>query len=151
MQRTITGLILGAVACASLPAAPVRADDKTVLTESIGALSAAYLYTTHQLVGMLSDAKAKGLYDEKTSLTELGKIFGLLNAMEAQFGKLAKALTDKEEKAFLDAIAEANGLLKKQAEALKGLWEGDKTKADDFVQSRAAAWKKISAILGIKE
>jgi len=150
MKRTM-GLGAALLGLALFVSAPVRAADDDAKMTAIGGLSASFLVQTYLNIGLLADASVKKDADMEQQEGVLTTVQELLNKTEKQLDELMNTEMSDDDKVTLKKIKSCYALLDEQISALHTFW---KDKSDEngkaFDQARKAAWKKISATLGIK-
>lgn len=121
-------------------------DDTSASLTTLGVVSTAYFYQAHLTIGLLADAREKGLYSrEKCSQLQQVNI-QLLDLTQKQFNDLAK----KEELSANDAKAikefgRLSELLRKEAQAIDTYW---KSESDQDFKKYTAAHDQASKSMG---
>lgn len=124
---------------------------QTTLLESVGALSGAFLYQTNMIVGLICDAKAKGIYDDETAHAVLGNAINICTTVDKQWEALHGSGLSDEDKNFLAQMGATGDLVKKEGEELKAFWETkDAAHGKAYEEARKQATEKINQVLGIK-
>lgn len=125
--------------------------DNTALLQSVGGLSAAFVYQTQQSIGMLHDAKEKELYEEKACLQMLQVTINLIGVVDKQLTALGKTDLDDADKKSIAQFHTINKLLQRQGEALKSYWDADEDEhKEKYLDYRKKCEAKINEALGIK-
>lgn len=144
-------LSLVVAGCLFRPAPAVSDDDNTPLLEAVGGLSAAFVYQTHQTIGMLSDAKDEELYDEKVCFQKLQVTINLIAVVDKQLTALGKTEIDEADKKTIALFHTINKLLQRQGESLKMYWDADEEEhLEKYNDYRQRCEAKINEALGIK-
>ena len=132
----------------------VRADAETegALLRALGGATAAYLYETHQKIGIIVDARSKKSYDQATCDREIQVSINVLKVIDKQMGELLKSeLADSEKKTVRQVKSIISGQLK-SAEALKSYWENrDPDDLDTYKVNRVESWKELKKLMGLKD
>jgi hypothetical protein len=149
----VAGIISGVLFTTSAPAqdkAP-KNEKEPILLQSLGALTGIYLYQTHTALGMIHDAKAKGIYDDKTAKQQLVTLINMANLVDKQLEAAGQSGIQKDDQTVIAIFRMVNGQLQKEAFLLKTLWESKSKKdAEAFVKQRGETFAKIANLLGIK-
>ena len=134
--------------------APARADAETegALLRALGGATAAYLYETHQKVGIIADARTKKVYDLETCEKEIQVTVNILKVVDKQMADLLKSdLADAEKK----TVRTVKAIISKQikaAEGLKSYWDSkDNDDLDTYKTNREEAWTELKKLMGLKE
>jgi len=128
-----------------------NAAERRQFLETIGALIAAHCYQTYFNIGLLSDGRAKGIYNDKDALKVLDSILSILATVEQKLTALDKLTLEKEDRASLAQMRELSALLRRQAHDLDALWEnGREEDAARYESTRKDAWAAISKLLGVR-
>ncbi|MFT5432150.1 MAG: hypothetical protein ACI9OJ_002848 [Myxococcota bacterium] len=149
MQFAARSLIVFAVLAAA-PFAQAQQKNNPFL-ESLGALAAAQLYTTHAYIGVTGDAFVAKAYKAKQVRAQMTETAGMIDNVSRYLVKAAGEHITPEDKLFLQEAVGIFGLLKQQALALKSYaGTGQKTDAEAYQAQRQAAWSRIKKLLNIK-
>ncbi len=145
-----------AVDSAKVDAAPAtdplarNAEERRQLLETLGTLTTAHFYQTYLNIGLLADAKAKGLYPGKDAPKVLDSVLALHKAVDRKLAALDKIDLDKEDRASLEQMRLLSGLLRKQAKELQTFWDTDKDEdAANYESVRKDTWASLSKLMGI--
>ena len=134
---------------AEQPAAP-PAEPRAQLTETVGLLSGLYLYQTYLNIGLLADAKAERVYDEKAARAVLATVVTPLDAVDKQLAKvgaLARTEADRQAAARLRQLV---GALRQQGQQLLTFWDsGNPADGARYEATRQGVWKQLNALLGL--
>lgn len=154
-------LLLGCAAALALATTRPRADDakppeKPKALDAVLRITAAsvgaYLYEAHQKIGLLGDARAKGVYTADVAAKELAVSVGLLKLVDAQLAALDKADIAAAEKKVMAEARQVIALQLESAEGLRKFWKNDdKEAAAAYTKNRDAAWVKLQAFLRVKK
>jgi hypothetical protein len=126
-----------------------KADRETTLVENLGVLAGVHLYQTHANIGLINDARAKGVYDDKVARQHLLTALNLIALVDTRLDTLSKTNIPKDDQTAFQKMRRLNGLLRKQAETLKAFWDSkDKKDLEAFVKVRAETSAKIGELLG---
>ncbi len=108
----------------------------------------AYLTQADLSIGILSDAALKGVYEKETALQVVAMHGRWAGETQKKLTAIAKDAEDDDAES-IKRMAKIAGLVKKQADALKALLEGEKSEAPDlanaFTESRQATSKELAA------
>ncbi len=148
----VAGICLAVVASSGLRAEneKEKEEEEASMPGVIGGLGIAYLFETQQSLGMLGDAKAKGVYDTETATSLVKQTIGL----SANVAKQLEALADSEKLEEADAkvvreFAAISLMLKEQGETLEKFWKkSDAKTAKHWDKLREETRKRILAIVG---
>ncbi|HYV34459.1 MAG TPA: hypothetical protein VE988_02070, partial [Gemmataceae bacterium] len=134
-----------APATVSNDASPKTPNDR--MLETLGSLSAAHLYQSYLNIGMLADAVEKEGYSQEQANNMLATVVSLMNVVDKQLDKLAKADLGAEEKNDVERIRELSGLLRVQVAALRAYWlTGQQEQATRYQAAREKAWTALSEV-----
>ncbi|HEV3144758.1 MAG TPA: hypothetical protein VGZ47_12785 [Gemmataceae bacterium] len=141
---------VGEPADASKPAELPK--DRRVLLETIGALNASHSYQTYLNIGMIADAKAKGVYSEKDAYKLLDSVLSLLDSVDGKMSELAKLEFDAGDRDTLEQMRKLSKLLREQGKALQTAWDtGRDDDAVKYENIRKDSWTAISKLLGLSK
>jgi len=131
---------------------PTKADPgRRELLETVGALSAAHLYQTYINIGVIADAKAEELYEEKQARELLGTLDTLMDTVDRNLAKVAAGKLDKDDRESLQSIRKTAALLRRASTELRDAWAGkDRTAAAKYEKSRKEAWTAIAELLELE-
>jgi hypothetical protein len=118
---------------------------------SVGALGASNLYMSYMAIGAVTDAHAYGAYEDAAAV-ELVKSFArfVLGSRESLNVLQASSELSEADENFVIEMIEILDLLLKESEAyLRYMDTGERSWADKFDESRAAAWEKIITLTGV--
>jgi hypothetical protein len=156
-MRAVRPTICWAASALSLLAWPAlartaeKAGKEGVLVESLGALTGVHLYQAHANLGILNDARAKGVYRDKVARQHLLTALNLIGLVDKQLAAVGKAAIPADDRKGFEAMRRLNGMLRRQAEALKAFWDSkDKKDLQRFLKLRAETSTRIADLLGIK-
>jgi hypothetical protein len=137
-------------AAAAAPERPATTDERRQLLETVGSLTVAHCYQAYVNIGLLADAKAKGIYAQKDAGKVLDSVLALLDSVDHKLAALDKLELDKQDRASLDQMRVISTLLHQQGQELQAFWE---TGADDsaarYEDVRKDSWAAISRLTGI--
>lgn len=142
----VAGLVVSPVCGADDDEEDDEAD--IVSMNTIGAVSAAYLYQAHLTIGLLADAQAKGLYP-KEKCSQLQEVnIQLLDITQKQFSDLVKkGDLDPADAKVVKEFGKLSGLLRKEAAAVDAYWKsGSDEDLQKYTQAREAAKKHIGKL-----
>ncbi|MGC3971518.1 MAG: hypothetical protein QM775_30500 [Pirellulales bacterium] len=147
-QWGLRGLLVVALAVVSSVPSAARADEEEdPFYEGFFSGYFIYLRQADLSVGIFSDAALKDVYDKDTSLTVAKMHAGGAAGVEKELTKIAKSdAVEKEDAAVIKKMAVVAGLVKKQAETLHALLEGDKSQAAAFTEARGETSKVLAAL-----
>ncbi|MFL5243945.1 MAG: hypothetical protein ACJ8FY_17730 [Gemmataceae bacterium] len=127
-----------------------HAEERRQLLETLGALSTAHFYQTYLNIGLLADAKAKGLYSPKDAFKVLDSVLALHKSVDRKLAALDKIDLDREDRASLEQMSRLSALLRKQAKNLQIFWDTDKDEDAALYESvRKETWASLSKLMGI--
>jgi len=141
--------VLAAVALVVSPARGAEDEDEAdiVWMSTIGVVSTAYLYQTHLSVGLLVDAREKGLYP-KDKCSQLQQVNSqLLDAAQKQFSDMLKKgdLTNKDAK-LIKELGKLGDLVRKEIQAIEAYWKsGTQDDLKKYAEAREHASKSLSS------
>jgi hypothetical protein len=128
---------------------PGGGHDRRRLLETVGVLTAAHCYQTYLGLGLLADAKDKGVYSGKEAYKLLDSVLGLVDSVAQKLAGLNRIDLDKEDQDSLEQMRVLSGLLRQQAKALAGFWDSGKEEdAARYESVRKDAWAAISRLTG---
>ena len=137
--------------CASMLVSLTAHAEKNPFMESIGALTAAQLYTNHAYIGVTGDAFIAKAYKAKQVRALMTETAGMIDNVSRFLTTVADGNITADDKKFLQEAVAIFGLLKAQALALKSYaGTGQKSDADAYQTSRKAAWARVKVLLNIK-
>ena len=132
------------------PAVRAADDAQDALLRALGGATAAYLYETHQKVGILADARTKKLYDKDTCDKEIGVSINILKVVDKQMADLLDAGIPASEKKTVKSIRTIISKQIKSAEGLKTYWGSkDSDDLDTYQTNRDAAWEELRKLMGL--
>lgn len=133
---------------AGKPAEPAK--DRRLMLEAIGTLTASHCYQTYLNIGMIADAKAKGLYSEKDAYKLLDSVLSLLDSVDSKLADLAKLEFEASDRDTLDQMRKLSKLLREQGKTLQTAWNtGREEDTGKYENIRKDSWAAISKLLGI--
>lgn len=146
-------LVLFSMAAISLSSHSQNCEEREAnLLNTLGGMSAGFLYNTYVSIGSLSDGYAKDVYskdlinslvEEQTQLIENVRI--MLNDLLVK-----KSLISDDDQKFVKQTMEIMNGLKEQARFLKEIANTNETaKKDAYQKQRQDNWKKISKLMGL--
>jgi hypothetical protein len=152
MMRSNWVRSVAAATLAALVVLPARGGEKknedqadvTWMT-TIGIVSTAYFYQTHLSIGLLVDAREKGLYP-KDKCSQLQQVNSqLLDATKKQLNEMLEKgdLTAKDAMAIKE-LRKLSELLQKECQAIEAYW---KSESDEDLKNYAAARERVSKSL----
>jgi hypothetical protein len=125
------------------------ADPASVQLEAIGGLSAVNAQHTYLLIGVLSDAYVKGVYEGKQVRTMAGGVVQQLATVSDMLEKVQDGELSDEDDEYVDKIVEIYGLLQDQAKALAKYTEDPgEAEGKAFEKFRKASLEAIEKLLG---
>jgi hypothetical protein len=134
------------------PPLAAPADPHVQIDETIGLLSGLYLYQTYLNIGLLADAKAEKLYEERTTRAVLATVLNPLDAVDKRFariGAMPQADADREVGQQMRVVV---GLLRRQGQQLIAYWDsGNPTDGARYEATRQEAWQHLNAVLGMEK
>jgi hypothetical protein len=146
MRATVIAALAGVLLLT--PAAP--ADDAN-LREAVGTFAGLNLYQTYLNIGLIADAKAEGVYEEKQARELLDSVLKPVDDLSARLARLARD-APKEDREGMEECRRLYGLLQKQGKALQAVWSsGKKEDAEAYDVARKQAWEGISKLLKLDE
>ena len=129
---------------------PPTAEERRLLLEILGALTAANYYQTYLNLGLLADGKVKGAYTDKDASKVLDSILSLIDSVDRKLAALAKINLDKEDRLSLEQMRALSSLLRQQGKELQAFWDSGKDEdAARYESARKDSWAAISKLLGI--
>lgn len=139
-----------------LPAAPGKPGDEVdaaaAQLEAIGGLSAVNAQHTYLLIGVLSDAYVKGVYDDKQVRTMAQGVVQQLATISDMLEKVQDGDLSDEDDEFVDRIVEIYGLLQDEAKSLTKYTEDQgEAEGQAFEKARKAALEAIEKLLGTEK
>jgi hypothetical protein len=140
-----------ATPASKISAAPKIPDDRRLLLETIGALTASHSYQTYLNIGLIADGKTKGNYSERDANKILDSVISLLDTVDRKLADLAKLDLEKEDRISLDQMRRLSALLRQQGKVLQTYWDtGRDDDAAKYENARKDSWAVIGKILGIE-
>ncbi len=130
---------------------PRAAGSFSVLTETIGMLSAVQLYQTHLNIGILANLRLNGPYTAGELAKLLASVVSQMDQFDRQLEKVAmvKELND-EDVVTLTQVRRIASLLREQGKSLQAFWAtGVEDHGKRYEESRQAAWKELDDLLGL--
>ena len=143
-----------AVVVVGLVSPRARADAKTegALLRALGGATAAYLYETHQKIGIIVDARNKKTYDQATCDREIQVSINVLKVIDKQMAELLKSNLEDSEKKTVRQVKSIISNQLKSAEALKSYWVNrDPDDLDTYKVNRMESWKELKKLMGLKD
>lgn len=142
-----------------LPAAPDQnkapekeTDQAAAQLEAIGGLSAVNAQHTFLLIGVLSDAYVKQVYEAKQIRTMAAGVVQQLATVSDMLEKVQDGELSDEDDEYVDKIVEIYGLLQDQAKALSKYTENPgEAEGQSFEKSRKASLTAIEKLLGTEK
>ncbi len=127
-------------------------NDKTVVLETLGVLSAVTVYNTYLAIGAVADGYGT-TYEAEYAISLMNEQSSFLSKTQEQLDALvATKFLDENDKDFVKRTSECVNYLRNQAEAMA---KYAKTEAqadlDSYNFYRDRAWKLIEDLLGLKE
>lgn len=133
-------------------AAEKETDAAAAQLEAIGGLSAVNAQHTFLLIGVLSDAYVKQVYEAKQIRTMAASIVQQLGTVSDMLEKVQDGELSDEDDEYVDKIVEIYGLLQDQAKALSRYTENPgEAEGQAFEKSRKASLAAIEKVLGTEE
>lgn len=122
-----------------------KVDIDAARLEAIGGLSAVNAQHTYLLIGVISDAHVKGVYQGRQVRTLMKGVIQQIGSLSGMLNKLRDGNLGEEDDEYIDQIVEIHSLLQAQARALSGFAaEPVEDKADAFEAARQASLKALN-------
>ncbi len=133
------------------PPAPLPAkEERVLLLQTVGLLSAAQVYQAYLNIGFLADGKANGTYEEKDIQQIMASVSNLLSATDKQLDQFAKVEMSRADRDGMERIRKLSALVRQQGEELQAFWKtGDKERGVKYEKLRQEAWVGISDLLSL--
>jgi hypothetical protein len=126
------------------------ADERRRLLETVGSLAVAHCYQSYVNIGLLADARAKGLYAQKDAAKVLDSVLALLDSVDRKLAALDNLDLDKQDRSSLDQMRVISTLLHQQGQELQVFWDsGADENAARYEDVRKDSWAAISRLTGI--
>lgn len=123
------------------------------LLESIGSLSAVYVYNTFTAIGSITDGYLKDAYKADFAVSILDEQENMLTVIIENMEGLVrdKSLKSQDDINYVKELSVLMKGLKKQSSLGRDFIKTAKTEiSQEFEKQRKANWKKISDLLGIE-
>jgi hypothetical protein len=147
-------LLLSLVAACIFASAPFcRAEEDTVLLNTLGYTTGQSVLLTHMAVGTLADAFVAKTYKSGEATNFVTTYINITSGMKEQMNKLLDADTlSKEDAKFVRNTVEVLDLVLQESRALKAfVSSGDDSDAQAYDKARKKALKEIKTLLGMKD
>ena len=120
---------------------------------SVGALTAAYMYTAYLAIGAIADSHYYEVYDDETTVQLMGNIKGFAGAANESLQLLVESdLLSPEDFSYVNELISTLRLLFQEAESYQSYIEtGEERYAAIYDSFRENAWSKIAVLLEIEE
>ena len=130
--------------------APGRtAQERDLLLETIGSLTAAHYFQTYLNIGFIADGKSAGTYTEKDARRVLDSVLSLVNSLDRKLDALEKVELSKDDRDRLEQLRAISAMLRQQGKELQLFWETGKAENGDRYEAlRKNAWATISKLMG---
>jgi hypothetical protein len=126
------------------------ADERRLLLEALGGLTAAHCYQTYLNIGLLADGKARGTYSDRDAAKVLDSVLALLDSAGRKLDALGKLDLDAEDRETLGQMRLLSSLLHEQGKQLQTYWDSGKDEyASKYESSRKDSWVVLSKLLGL--
>jgi hypothetical protein len=140
------------VVFAGSPAVRAADDTEGALLRALGGATAAYLFETHQKIGMLNDARTKKLYTADQCDQEITVTINILKVVDKQMGELLDSNIAAGEKKTVKSVRTIIQKQIKAAEALKSYWSSkDSDDLSDYRTNRDAGWEELRKLMGLEK
>lgn len=154
-----TALVIASIIATSVPVlaqtpvVPKPADQTTQdLMEAVGTLTTLQLYQTYLNIGFIADGRAEDVYSDGESVELLGSIVTPLDKVTVQLDKIAKLVSDREDRDAVAKLKKIAGLLKQQGKELEAFWKsGNDADGSKYEATRKKAWEELKPIAGIQK
>jgi hypothetical protein len=131
---------------------PENTDDRRRLLETVGSLTMAHCYQAYVNIGLLADARARGVYDQKAAARLLDSVLTLLDSVDRNLAALDNLELDKQDRSSLDQMRVITTLLHQQGQELQGFWTtGTDENAARYEDVRKDCWAAISRLRGSRQ
>jgi hypothetical protein len=134
-------------------AAPAKdlPEDRRVLLETVGTLTAAHAFQTYLNIGLIADGKAKGTYSDRDARKILDSVLRLQDSVDGKLAAVNKVELAKDDRASLEDMRTVSDLLRKQAKELEAYWESGK-EADEqrYEEVRKDSWAALNRLMGAR-
>ncbi|HEU4575598.1 MAG TPA: hypothetical protein VFS36_11405 [Chitinophagaceae bacterium] len=148
-------ILLFAVAAISFSSMAQSCEEReTNLLNTLGGLSAGFMYNTYLSIGSVSDAYVKEVYTKENTLALLEEQVNLIENIRKMLNELLekKSLTAADDQRFVKETMEVMKGLQQQARFFKEYVNTkDNTKATSYENQRQSNWKNISKLMGLDE
>lgn len=125
-----------------------KVDVDAVRLEAIGALSSVNAQHTYLLIGAVSDAHVKGVYQGRQVRVLMKGVIQQTELLSGMLKKVGDGL-EEDDGEYVDQIIEIHVLLQAQARALSAFAAGPvEEKADAFEAARQATLKALEKLMG---
>jgi hypothetical protein len=132
-------------------AAPVKnpLDDRRVLLETVGTLTAVHAFQTYLNIGLIADGKAKGSYTDRDARKVLDSVLRLQDSVDQKLASVGKTELAKDDRDSLEDMRTVSDLLRKQAHELETYWDSGK-EADEarYEEVRKDSWAALNRLMG---
>ena len=130
-----------------------RAEDDTVLLNTLGYTTGQSVLLTHMAVGTLADAFVAKTYKSGEATNFVTTYINITQGMKEQMNKLLDADTlSKNDTQFINNTIEVLDLVLKESKALKEfVSSGDDADANAYDKARKKALKEIKTLLQMKD
>ena len=153
MKKTIVLAILVIVLGNAYAEKDYTQQQKNIVLENIGALSASNIFLTYVSIGMLADAFHEGIYKKDFVISNVKSIIRMSTITQRKLNQLlnSKVLV-KSDEVYVKKIIHIYDLLLKEAKALKEVVETKKnSEIAKFQTYRKQAWAEISKLFNFKK
>lgn len=132
------------------PEAPV--DANTAKLEAIGGLSAINAQQAFLLVGVVSDAHIKGIYDARQVRSLMNGVIRQLDSVSDMLRKLQKTELSAADNEYVEQVLAVHVKLQAQARALLVFVDKKgETEARGYEKARQSTLKVLESLLGVEE
>jgi hypothetical protein len=134
-------------------AAPAKnlPEDRRVLLETVGTLTAVHAFQTYLNIGLIADGKAKGTYSDRDARKVLDQVLRMQDSVDEKLAAIGKTELAKDDRASLEDMRTVSDLLRKQAKELEAFWESGK-EADEvrYEEVRKDSWAALNRLMGAR-
>jgi hypothetical protein len=125
------------------------ADDRRVLLQTVGTLTAVHAFQTYLNIGFVADGKAKGTYTDRDARKVLDTVLKLQDAVDDKLAAVSKTELDKDDRASLEDMRSVSDLLHKQAKELEAYWDSGKEEDEArYEDVRKDSWAALNRLMG---
>jgi hypothetical protein len=128
---------------------PASADEPRRLLETVGSLTIAHCYQAYLNLGLLADARPRGIYSPKEAAGVLDSVLTLVDSVDRKLAAMDGLKLDKQDRSSLDQMRIISTLLRQQGQELRTFWEsGREENAARYEDVRKDSWAAISRLTG---